>query len=389
MAHAVALAPQATPARPLAVVRLALRDFRNYARLALETGGRPVVLHGANGAGKTNLLEAVSLLAPGRGLRQAKLPDLDRSGGGPWSATALVEGRHGPAEAWTGRDPDGERRSVALDGQPSRSAQALGDLLSVIWLTPAMDRLFTDGAADRRRFLDRLVLAVDPEHARRVSLYERTLRERSTLLRSGLLRKDRADPAWLGALERRAAESGVAVAAARRELLAGIDGILEWQALPFPRPRLRLADEIALGLDRQPAVEVERRLAAALAASRAEDAQTGGAAVGPHRADLEAFDRLTGEPARLASTGRQKAFLVSIVLAEAALHRALHGDLPVLLLDEVAAHLDEGRRRDLFAVLEDLGCQYWLTGTDRSTFAPLAGRARIFNVCEATLTADD
>lgn len=384
MANAVALAPQATPARPLAVVRLGLRDFRNYARLALETGGRPVVLHGPNGAGKTNLLEAVSLLAPGRGLRQARLPDLDRSGGGPWSATALVEGRHGPAEAWTGRDADSERRTVALDGQPSRSAQSLADLLSVIWLTPAMDRLFTNGAADRRRFLDRLVLAVDPEHARRVSLYERTLRERSVLLRSG-----RADPAWLGALERRAAESGVAVAAARRELLAGIDNILERHALPFPRPRLRLADEVALGLDRQPAVEVERRLAVALAASRAEDAQTGGAAVGPHRADLEAFDRLTGEPARLASTGRQKAFLLSIVLAEAALHRDLHDDLPVLLLDEVAAHLDEGRRQDLFAVLEDLGCQYWLTGTDRSTFAPLAGRARIFNVCEATLTADD
>jgi DNA replication and repair protein RecF len=384
MSSAVALSQEVVPARTLAVARLGLQDFRNYARLSLDTGGRPVVLHGQNGAGKTNLLEAVSLLAPGRGLRQARLPELDRRDGGSWSLTALVEGRHGPVEARTGCDADSDRRGLWLDGQPARSAQALAETLSLIWLTPAMDRLFVEGAAERRRFLDRLVLAVDPEHARRVALYERTLRERSVLLRSG-----RADPAWLGALERRAAESGVAIAAARRELLAGLETVLAGQALPFPRPRLRLVDEIADRLDTAPAVEVEQLLAARLAASRAEDAQSGGAAVGPHRADVEAASRDTNEPARLASTGQQKAYLISVVLAEAALRRALHDDLPVVLLDEVAAHLDEARRRALFDVLDDLGCQFWLTGTDRSIFTPLAGRARLFNVCEATLTADD
>jgi DNA replication and repair protein RecF len=384
MRSAVALSPQEIPARPLAVARLGLHDFRNYARLSLDTGRQPIALHGPNGAGKTNLLEAVSLLAPGRGLRQARLPDLDRRSGGPWSVDALLEGRLGPVEARLGREPDADRRSLLLDGQPTRSAQALASTLSLIWLTPAMDRLFVEAASERRRFLDRLVLAVDPDHARRVSLYERALRERSILLRGG-----RADPAWLGALERRAAEAGVAIAAARRELLGGLESVLATQSLPFPRPRLRLVDAVADALDTAPAVEVEHSLAARLAACRAEDAHSGGAAVGPHRADLEALSRDDGEPARLASTGRQKAYLLGIVLAEAALRRALHDDLPVLLLDEVAAHLDEGRRRDLFDVLDDLGCQYWLTGTDRSIFAPLAGRARLFNVCEATLTADD
>ncbi len=384
MPAAVALSPQLTPARPLAVDRLSLQDFRNYVRLSLDTGGRSVVLYGPNGAGKTNLLEAVSLLAPGRGLRQARLSDLDRRGGGRWSMSALVQGRDGPVEVWTGLAAEGERRGLLLDGQAARSSQALADMLGLIWLTPAMDRLFMEGAGERRRFLDRLVLAVDPGHGRRVALYERTLRERSVLLRGG-----RADPAWLGALERRAAEAGVAIAAARRELLAGLEAMLARLSLPFPRPSLQLVDDTAAQLGNSPAVEVEQRLAGGLAASRAEDAHSGGAAVGPHRADLEATDRDNGEPARLASTGRQKAYLLSIVLAEAALRRALHGDVPVLLLDEVAAHLDEARRRALFDLLDDLGCQFWLTGTDRSIFEPLAARARLFNVCEATLTADD
>lgn len=384
MRHAVALAPRAVAPRTLAVHRLGLRDFRGYRRVTFEPAGLPVVLSGANGAGKTNLLEAVSLLTPGRGLRQARLADLDRRGGGPWALAARIEGRDGPADLASEHEPQAERRSVQIDGQPARSAAALGELLSLIWLTPAMDRLFVDGSAERRRFLDRLVLAVDPGHARRVALYERTLRERSVLLRSG-----RGDAAWIGALERRAAEAGVAVCAARRELLAGLETVLAATILPFPRPRLRLVDDLAGDLDRLPAVEVEQRFETALAASRGIDAQSGGAASGPHRADLEAADRATDEPVRLASTGRQKAYLLSVILAEAELRRRLHGDLPILLLDEVAAHLDEGHRRDLFAILAGQGCQFWLTGTDRQTFAPLAGHARHFLVREATLTADD
>ncbi|MFO1069905.1 MAG: DNA replication/repair protein RecF [Geminicoccaceae bacterium] len=380
----MAPAPRVALPRTLAVRRLGLHDFRNYQALSLETGGRPVVLQGPNGAGKTNLLEAVSLLAPGRGLRHARLAELDRAGHGPWAVTALVDGRLGPVELRTAREPEAERRSLAFDGHPARSANALGDALSLIWLTPAMDRLFVEGSGERRRFVDRLVLAIDPEHARRVSLYERTLRERSVLLRGG-----RADPAWLGALERRAAESGVAVAAARRELLTGLDEVLEAQRLPFPRPRLRLLDDTAEALGSLPAVDVEQQLAARLAASRTQDAQTGGAAVGPHRADVEAVDRVTGEPARHASTGRQKAWLLSVLLAEAELHRHMHDDLPLLLLDEVAAHLDAGHREALFDILDALGCQFWLTGTDRATFAGLRGRATLFLVTDATLTPDD
>jgi DNA replication and repair protein RecF len=384
MPAALAPTPREDPARPLAVLRLSLRDFRNYRRLALDTGGRPVVLHGPNGAGKTNLLEAISLLAPGRGLRAARLPELDRDGGGPFAIDALVQGHAGPADISVARGAATERREVRLDGHPLRGSAALGETLSLIWLTPAMDRLFVEASGERRRFLDRLVLAVDPAHGRRVALYERSLRERSALLRGG-----RADPAWLGALERRIAETGVAIAAARRELLAGLESALALARLPFPRPRLRLVDELATALDTAPAVEVERRFAARLAVGRAEDALIGGAAVGPHRADLEAQDRSTGEPARLASTGRQKAWLVSILIAEASLCRRLKGEAPVLLLDEIAAHLDPGRRQDLFAVLGDLGCQHWLTGTERALFASLAGRSRIFHIQDATLFPDD
>ncbi len=384
MSPAVALSPRAAAVATLAIHRLVLRDFRGYASATLATEGHPVVLAGPNGAGKTNLLEAVSLLAPGRGLRHARLADLDRRGGGPWALAARIVGRDGPADVISAHERETERRSVALDGRPQRSAAALAEQLSIVWLTPAMDRLFVEGSSERRRFLDRLVFAVDPGHARRVSLYERTLRERSLLLRTG-----RGDPAWLGALERRAAECGVAISAARRQLLAGLDEALAATRLPFPRPRLQLVDELALQLDHLPAVEVEALFAAALAAARQQDAQGGGAARGPHRADLEAFDRASDEPARLASTGRQKAYLLSVVLAHAELRHGLYGDRPVLLLDEVAAHLDARHRADLFAILADQGGQFWLSGTDPEIFRGLAGVARRFLVRDATLTPDD
>ncbi|HET6467248.1 MAG TPA: DNA replication/repair protein RecF [Geminicoccaceae bacterium] len=367
-----------------AALALRLHDFRNYPHLRLEVGSGRVVLHGDNGAGKTNLLEAVSLLAPGRGLRQARPGELDRRDGGAWSLVAQIHGRDGPAEVLTARHADGDRRIVRLDGGAERSPNALADLVSLVWLTPAMDRLFLEGGSGRRRFLDRLVLAVQPDHGARVSLYERTLRERSALLRHG-----RADPAWLAALERRTAEAGVALAAARRELLAGLNRVLAADGLPFPRPLLAVEDEVGGWLEAMPAVDAEQRFAAALQRSRSEDAHTGGAAIGPHRADLAATDAATGEPARLCSTGRQKAFLVSIVLAEARLRLLRHGDLPVLLLDEIAAHLDAERRTALLEDLDRLGAQCWLTGTDAALFQPLRGRAQFFRVHQATLTADD
>jgi DNA replication and repair protein RecF len=367
-----------------AALQLRLHEFRSYPVLTLEAGPGVIVLHGENGAGKTNLLEALSLLAPGRGLRHARPDELDREGGGSWSCAVHAMGRDGPVEIRTRRHPGSDRRVVRLDGGAERSPNSLAELLSLVWLTPAMDRLFLDSSGGRRRFLDRLVLAIHPGHAACVSLYERTIRERSTLLRQG-----RADAAWLGALERRAAEAGVAMAAARLELLAGLERMFLAHPLPLPRPRLACADEVGGWLAAMPALDAEQRFAAALRHGRAQDAQSGGASIGPHRADLAATDALTGEPARLCSTGRQKAFLVAILLAEARLRRARHGDLPILLLDEVAAHLDAPRREALFACLLDLGAQCWLTGTDASLFEPLRGHARFLHVHQAVLTSDD
>src|SRR4051794_17133113 len=287
-----------------AVRRLTLKDFRNYARLELDLGPGPVVLVGENGAGKTNLLEAVSLLAPGRGLRRARLSELDREGAGPWRLEARVDGPLGltdlasaPAEdgerrvgegraaaPWApparGGAPaeDGERRVVECRGAPLRSQNELADMLSLVWLTPAMDRLFLEGASGRRRFLDRLVLAIDPRHAARASTYERLLRERSHLLRLG-----RHDAAWLRALERKIAEAGVAIAAARNELVRDLKVALGQVSDVFPRPQLAVLGEVEGWLPGVPALEAEERFASLLAATRAADAETGGAAVGPHR----------------------------------------------------------------------------------------------------------
>jgi DNA replication and repair protein RecF len=338
------------------------------------------VLVGENGAGKTNLLEAVSLLAPGRGLRRARLAELDREGGGPWRLEARVDGPLGLTDLASAPAEDGERRVVECRGAPLRSQNELADMLSLVWLTPAMDRLFLEGASGRRRFLDRLVLAIDPRHAARASTYERLLRERSHLLRLG-----RHDAAWLRALERKIAEAGVAIAAARNELVRDLKVALGQVSDVFPRPRLAVEGEVEGWLPAVPALEAEERFAALLAATRAADAETGGAAVGPHRSDLAVADDRTGEPAARCSTGRQKALLVSIVLAQAALRRRRFGDLPVLLLDEVAAHLDERRRAELLESLDGLGAQCWLTGTDAAFFAPLKGRAQLFHVSNGTL----
>lgn len=376
--------PPAPRAAALAVRRLELADFRNYPSLRLELEPGPVVLHGENGAGKTNLLEAVSLLAPGRGLRRARLADLDRedSGGGAWRLRALLDGHGGPVELGSAHDLGSERRGVAADGQPLRGQTALGEFVSLIWLTPSLDRLFSEAPAGRRRFLDRLVLAVDPAHAARVAAFERAARERSHLLRGG-----RHDPSWLAAIERRMAETAVAVTAARRELVRDLDATLATAPYPFPRPRLAVRGELEDWLAAMPALDAEQRTLDRLAAGRAQDALSGGASVGPHRGDLVATDAHRGEPAERCSTGRQKAFLISIVLAEARLRRARHGDLPILLLDEVTAHLDPRRRRELLEALVELGAQAWLTGTEPGLFAPLRGTAaQHFHVVNGALT---
>ncbi|MBV9862158.1 MAG: DNA replication/repair protein RecF [Alphaproteobacteria bacterium] len=397
----------ACPRDRVGVTRLVLTDFRNYgdARLDLDPG--PVVLTGANGAGKTNLLEAVSFLAPGRGLRGARLGEIDRrtasgqSPGSGWAVAATIATRRGPVRIGTGRAcpaRDGavtaskqaassaaERRVVRIDGDTARGQIALGERLGLVWLTPAMDRIFLEGPAGRRRLLDRLVLGLDPAHAGRVAAYEHALRERSRLLRDGLSFGRPADPVWLAALEEVMAEKGVAVAAARRELVQRLDRVCAEAEGPFPRARLSLLGTVAGWLETMPALAAEERTKQALSDNRREDAASGSTALGPHRSDLAVVFAAKGISAETASTGEQKALLIAILLAHARLQHQVRGEAPVLLLDEVAAHLDPSRRGALFETLRGLDSQAWLTGTDAAVFSPLRPVARFLSVTDGNL----
>ena len=373
--------------RSPAVIRLTLKDFRSYDQLAIDLDSRPVVLTGSNGAGKTNLLEAVSLLAPGRGLRRARVSDLDRhGGGGPWSVSARVQLNGMISNIGTGRAVDGarERRVVRIDGEPAANQAALGDLVSVLWLTPAMDRLFQEGSTERRRFLDRLVLANDPAHVGRVTGYSRAIKERGRLLRAG-----RSDPAWLDALETRAAASAVAIAAARQQTVKALSAVLATDPGPFPRPTLALEGAVESWLGELSALDTEQRLLESFRADRVRDAETGTTTTGPHRSDLLVHEAKSGMPAGDGSTGQQKALLISICLAEARRRAGLDQKLPLLLLDEIAAHLDAERRRDLFDELTALGTQAWLTGTDASVFEPFGRRASYLSVNASKLQPYD
>jgi DNA replication and repair protein RecF len=373
------------------VTRLALTDFRNYRLARLDLAADPVVLTGPNGAGKTNLLEAVSFLSPGRGLRNARIGDVERRADGSetpaWAVAATVETRRGAVRIGTGRDPaGGERRTVRIDGATVRGHAALGEVVGVTWLTPQMDRLFIEGPSARRRFLDRLVFGLDPAHAARVGAYEHAMRERSRLLRDGAEPGKNPDPAWLDALEETIAAHGVAVAAGRRDAVERLDEACLAAAGPFPRARLALVGTVETWLDELPALAAEERFKAALKDARGADAVAGGAMVGPHRSDLAVTHAESGIQAEAMSTGEQKALLISIVLAHAQLQRRTRGEPPLLLLDEVAAHLDALRREALFGALLGLEAQVWLTGTDSALFAPLRTAARFLSVCDGILS---
>jgi DNA replication and repair protein RecF len=375
---------------PLAIAWLSLTDFRCYQGLRLCVDERPVVLTGANGAGKTNILEAVSFLVPGRGLRRSRLSEVDRrplngdGAGGSWAVAAQLRGLQGEIRIGTGRDPgkDGqERRLVRIDGVPARSQTALAGHVAMVWLTPQMDRLFLEGSSARRRFLDRLVFGFDPGHASRAAAYEHSLRERAKLLREGC-----ADRKWFLALEETLASHGVAIAAARREVVASLDLACRDGIGPFPRADLTAAGLVEEWLAEMPALAAEERLRERLAQSRARDAETGSTAIGPHRSDFAVRHGSTGAPAAQCSTGEQKALLIAILLAHMRLQCVQHGAAPLLLLDEVAAHLDGERREALYREILTLGAQAWLTGTEEAYFRPLDGVAQFFRIAEAQIT---
>jgi DNA replication and repair protein RecF len=384
--------PRATPA--LSLIEIALVNFRSYAAAKLKLGATPVVLAGPNGTGKTNCLEAISLLSPGRGLRGAKLVSLQRKvplatpregplAQSPWTIAASIARPDGEWEIGTGLTSttnETQRRALYLNGAPAQGAD-LAELLPVLWLTPAMDRLFLEGASERRRFLDRLVFGLDAGHARRAARYERAMHERLRLLRDGVL-----DPVWLDGLEATMAEEGVAVTAARLETIEKLNSELSARGAEgaFPCAHLALTGEAG-----DVAVDPSA-LQAALAASRARDADAGRTNVGPHHADLDVRHTQKRADARDCSTGEQKALLISIVLANAWLQKKRRdGVVPVLLLDEVAAHLDASRRTALFEEILALESQAWLSGTDKALFAPLLPHAQCYSVVSGGFVRQD
>jgi DNA replication and repair protein RecF len=365
------------PAREtaLSVARLKLTNFRSYASAEVSVRAAPVVLAGPNGAGKTNLLDAISLLSPGRGLRGARLGEHTRRGPSAmsealWAVAATVSRAGETYEIGTGlvSTQGAERRQVRLNGAAASSSADLGDVVQMLWLTPAMDRLFIESASGRRKFLDRLVLGFDTGHARAATRYETAMRERARLLKVGP-----RDPAWLDGLESEMAEAGLVMAVARRETVARLNRALEERTGAFPQAVLSLGDD-----------DTDETLRERLARARIRDAEAGRTTVGPHLVDLAVRHTQKRADARECSTGEQKALLISIVLADAReLARARNGLCPLLLLDEIAAHLDVVRRAALFDEVTALGTQAWMTGTDIEMFAPLKGRAQLFEVADS------
>ncbi len=375
------------------VERLTLTNFRNYASATLELRPDPVVLVGANGSGKTNLLEAVSLLAPGQGLRRAAYADIARRpGDGSWFLAARVHTDLGAVDIGTGLAADGagaessSGRIVRIDGVTKPGSGVLADYVEVAWLTPAMDGLFTGPGSERRRFLDRLILCFDAGHGRRASRFERAMQQRNRLLADGV-----RDNARFQGLEEVMAETGVAIAAARAEAAAALGAVSERRrardaASPFPWAIITVEGSLETALATMPALDVEEHYKAALRAGRERDRAAGRTLEGPHRSDLAVDHGPKGMTARLCSTGEQKALLLGLVLSHAELAAERQGGrAPILLLDEVTAHLDAARRAALFAEVLNLRTQAWMTGTDQASFAALEPSAQVIDVESATV----
>src|SRR5215472_13581498 len=369
--------------------RLTLHNFRNYRTASLEADAGTIALVGPNGAGKTNLIEAISFLMPGRGLRRATLNEIAfNEGDGSWAVAAEIEGAFGLATLGTGIEPpeDGATtvRQCRIDREPVSSAAAFADHLRVIWLTPAMDSLFTGAPSERRRFLDRLALAVDAEHSGRVNAFERSLRSRNRLLED-----TRADAHWLDAVEHETAELAVAVASLRVETVRRLAAVLARRNnSPFPPAEIAIDGWLEDIIPVHPASDVEQRYRAVLRDNRGRDAAAGRTLDGPHLSDLKVRYAAKDIPAAEASTGEQKALLIGLVLAHARLLSEMTGAAPVLLLDEVLAHLDPTRRLALHGELAELGAQTWMTGADPALFREIKSPAAVIEVKSGTLSPE-
>lgn len=361
------------------VTRLTLQAFRNYAHAMLPVEGALVVLTGPNGAGKTSILEAISLLVPGRGLRRAVLQEIGHQSypALPWAVSARLEGQGGMVQVGTGLDPEAYtqglyRRVVNIQGVTHRTQAALVQHVQALWLTPQMDRLFIDASTERRSFLDRLVFNLDPAHVTRLNRYEHVARERMRLLRDG-----GAHPAWLDALEDQMAQSGVAIEVARLRMVEILSTYLAQNDTVFPRAEITLQSSLVPLLQDGAALTAEDAFRDQLMQERSLHAQTGRTTVGPQRTDLITIFYEKKMPAALCSTGEQKGLLISLILAAARYLSAQSMGVPLLLLDEVVAHLDAARRQALFEMLEDLRIQTFMSGVDIEAFSPLKGAQHV------------
>jgi DNA replication and repair protein RecF len=371
-------------ARPVRVRRLSLADFRSYPSLDLAVSASQIALVGDNGAGKTNLLEALSLFSPGRGMRRAEFAECARDEGpGGWAISIEIESQGGLTQLGTGISGGGVEgasmsRRNRIDRNPVASSGAFADRLRLVWLTPEMDLLFVGAPGERRRFLDRLVLAIDANHASRVAALDRATRSRNRLLEDG-----GADQTWLDAVEREIAELGVAVAVARADAVSRLGGAIarhRTEASAFPWAEIALAGELEEQASKAPALELEERHRRFLRANRSRDAAARRTGAGLRPADLLVRHGPKQIDAGRCSTGEQKALLVGLILAHARLVADASGLAPIVLLDELSAHFDPARRAALYADLSELGSQVWMTGADPAAFAELAGDAQVFRV---------
>lgn len=365
----------------LAVTHLNLTAFRCYDSVRLDLDERPVMVTGPNGAGKTNLLEAVSFLAPGRGLRRARLAEADqRAGSRPWAVAARLSTTVGMVDIGTGHDRHTGRRVVHINGAPARGPIALAEYVSAVWLTPQMDRLFQEGAAARRRFLDRLTFGFHIGHATHVSAYEQVMRERLRLLREGQI-----DRSWLDALEEKMAEHGAAIAASRLEMAEHLNRACEAATGPFSGAHIDVDGILERWLEEGPALAVEEKFKETLIRNRGLDAGTGTTTVGPHKSDLIVKQIEKGLPASQCSTGEQKALLIAVLLANTRLQASERRLTPLLLLDEAVAHLDPRKRSELYNEILELGAQAWFSGTDEKLFSEFGGNAQFVRIIDGTI----